>query len=203
MLWYTREASVAVFVVNLPGIWPLLREHIRFLRNHTSYPSYPSRPSHLPQYGNISSSAPHSSSRARKNGGTIVEDEIELGASRASFAKSAGTRSVRSNIKGGGGDDERERERERIPRFGLGLRKGSGSPESDERVLTDGEGGGSGHGWGKGMHLEVQVDKTIEVQRGSWDNGEGRGGKERFQWEVETQAPKVRIQGPEGEIGRK
>ncbi|KAF2467583.1 uncharacterized protein BDR25DRAFT_205502, partial [Lindgomyces ingoldianus] len=32
MLWYTREASVAVYVANLPGIWPLLRERIHFLR---------------------------------------------------------------------------------------------------------------------------------------------------------------------------
>ncbi|OCL02354.1 hypothetical protein AOQ84DRAFT_252716, partial [Glonium stellatum] len=32
MLWYTREASVAVYVANLPMIWPLLREYVPFLR---------------------------------------------------------------------------------------------------------------------------------------------------------------------------
>lgn len=32
MLWYTREASVAVYVANFPGIWPLLRENMRCLR---------------------------------------------------------------------------------------------------------------------------------------------------------------------------
>jgi hypothetical protein len=32
MLWYTREASVAVFVSNLPMIWPLLREYFPVLR---------------------------------------------------------------------------------------------------------------------------------------------------------------------------
>lgn len=32
MLWYTREASVAVYVSNLPMIWPLLREYFPMLR---------------------------------------------------------------------------------------------------------------------------------------------------------------------------
>ncbi|KAL5121286.1 hypothetical protein ACEQ8H_000754 [Pleosporales sp. CAS-2024a] len=36
MLWYTREASVAVYVSNLPGIWPLLREQFAFLHDHSS-----------------------------------------------------------------------------------------------------------------------------------------------------------------------
>lgn len=35
MLWYTREASVAVYVSNLPMIWPLLREYFPFLRTLT------------------------------------------------------------------------------------------------------------------------------------------------------------------------
>lgn len=36
MLWYTREFSVAVYVSNLPMIWPLMREYIPFLRSLTS-----------------------------------------------------------------------------------------------------------------------------------------------------------------------
>jgi len=32
MLWYTREASIAVYVSNLPMIWPLLREYFPVLR---------------------------------------------------------------------------------------------------------------------------------------------------------------------------
>lgn len=36
MLWYVREASVAVYVANLPMIWPLLREWIPFLGTVTS-----------------------------------------------------------------------------------------------------------------------------------------------------------------------
>jgi hypothetical protein len=35
MLWYTREASVAVYVSNLPMIWPLLREWFPALRSLT------------------------------------------------------------------------------------------------------------------------------------------------------------------------
>jgi hypothetical protein len=35
MLWYTREASVAVYVSNLPMIWPLLREWFPALRAMT------------------------------------------------------------------------------------------------------------------------------------------------------------------------
>lgn len=40
MLWYTREASVAVYVANLPLIWPLLREWIPFLRGTSKDNSY-------------------------------------------------------------------------------------------------------------------------------------------------------------------
>jgi len=35
MLWYVREASVAVYVSNLPMIWPLMREWFPFLRTLT------------------------------------------------------------------------------------------------------------------------------------------------------------------------
>lgn len=35
LFWYTREASVAVYVTNLPCIWPLLRELMPVLRSWT------------------------------------------------------------------------------------------------------------------------------------------------------------------------
>jgi hypothetical protein len=35
MLWYVREASTAVYVSNIPMIWPLLREWVPFLRHMT------------------------------------------------------------------------------------------------------------------------------------------------------------------------
>ncbi|KAL1643330.1 hypothetical protein SLS58_005001 [Diplodia intermedia] len=40
MLWYTREASVAVYVANLPLIWPLLREWFPCLRKLSTGKSY-------------------------------------------------------------------------------------------------------------------------------------------------------------------
>jgi hypothetical protein len=46
MLWYTREASVAVYVANLPMIWPLLREWIPYLRTGLTR----SNDSELPRY---------------------------------------------------------------------------------------------------------------------------------------------------------
>jgi len=77
MLWYTREASVAVYVANLPGIWPLLREHIRFLREHTN--TYPSGQSRIPgytsqQYGNIS----HHKSNQFRTFATLDSADVEL-----------------------------------------------------------------------------------------------------------------------------
>lgn len=35
MFWYTREASVAMYVANLPCIWPLLREALPVLKSWT------------------------------------------------------------------------------------------------------------------------------------------------------------------------
>lgn len=35
MFWYTREASVAVYIANLPCIWPLLRELLPVLKSWT------------------------------------------------------------------------------------------------------------------------------------------------------------------------
>jgi hypothetical protein len=35
MLWYTRESSVAIYVSNLPLIWPLIREYIPALKRFT------------------------------------------------------------------------------------------------------------------------------------------------------------------------
>jgi hypothetical protein len=146
MLWYTREASVAVYVSNLPGIWPLLKEHIRFLRDHTN--SYVTGASNKPpkygygsQYGNMSSTQ---GPRSRIRTTTDVEsDEIELGVGH-SYAV--------SSEKVITGDDRRIQ-------FGATVRSGRESLDSDERALRDGTGG-----WGV-----VQVDTKVEIQRDAWD----------------------------------
>ncbi|KAF2636102.1 hypothetical protein P280DRAFT_410179 [Massarina eburnea CBS 473.64] len=49
MLWYIREASVAVYVANLLSIWPLLREWVGYLRHYVSQPSARSDQEDLPE----------------------------------------------------------------------------------------------------------------------------------------------------------
>ncbi|KAH0537087.1 hypothetical protein FGG08_006089 [Glutinoglossum americanum] len=46
MLWYVREASTAVYVSNLPLIWPLLREWFPFLRSSSPSSVYGRRTHH-------------------------------------------------------------------------------------------------------------------------------------------------------------
>jgi hypothetical protein len=46
MLWYTREASVAIYVSNLPMIWPLIREYIPALKRFTPGQKLSSREGH-------------------------------------------------------------------------------------------------------------------------------------------------------------
>ncbi|KAH6638366.1 hypothetical protein C7974DRAFT_159668 [Boeremia exigua] len=144
MLWYTREASVAVYVANLPGIWPLLREHIRFLRDHTN--SYITGQSRMPQYGygsNYGNLSKPQRSHIRSTMGNVDSDELEL---KNSYMKS-GARSIHSSPHLPGADS----------------RSGKSSLDSQERAL---------HGLGswKGMNvMEVQVDTRVEIQRDSWD----------------------------------
>lgn len=170
MLWYVREASVAVYVANLPGIWPLLREHIRFLRDHTN--SYITGASAKPpkygygsQYGNMSTSkGPRSRIRT-----DIDSDEIELGYGH-NYATKSGARSVH--------DSEKKSTDERRGGFGA-----SASPrqsfDSDERALREGAGSWSQMG-------VVQVDTKVEIMRNSWD----ARGKERAQGvEVTCEGP--------------
>lgn len=150
MLWYTREASVAVYVANLPGIWPLLREHIRFLRDHTN--SYVTGQSRTPrygygsQYGNMSK-ATRSRPRTFTN---IDSEELELGIAHAK----SGAYSIHSSEKPGSSDNPFTNAAQR------------GSQESDERALNE-------NSCWKGLNiLEVQVDTKVEIQRDDWDGSE-------------------------------
>jgi hypothetical protein len=154
MLWYTREASVAVYVANLPGIWPLLREHISFLRDHTS--SYITGQSRMPhyghgsQYGNISKpQRSHVRSHVRTNVTNIESDEMEL---KESYMKYE-ARSIQSLAQ--------------IP--GSDLRSEKTSFDSEERAMHELS------GW-KGVNvMEVQVDTKVEIRRGSWHDIESQG----------------------------
>lgn len=73
MLWYTREASVAVYVSNLPMIWPLLREYFPVLRGIT-----PGQKSSLPNQGVTSSGKLHTKngSSTRVLSGNFGENRI-------------------------------------------------------------------------------------------------------------------------------
>lgn len=150
MLWYTREASVAVYVANLPGIWPLAREHIRFLRETSN--SYITSQSRMPRYGYGSSYGNLSKNQRSHIHATVTEvepDEVEL---KNSYHRS-GARSIHSSSNLHGNES----------------RSGKTSLDSDERAVNDPS------NW-KGMSvMEVQVDTKVEIQRGSWDETELQG----------------------------
>ena len=149
MLWYTREASVAVYVANLPGIWPLLREHVRFLREHTG--SYATRQSKLPgygsqEYGNMFRSKHQSRVRTFTNFGS---DDVELACDINPGAKSMHT-------------SEKQILGSENPFMG-----GEDTQEPDEMPSAM----GVGSGW-KGMNgvagMGVQVDTEVEIQSDWW-----------------------------------
>ena len=173
MFWYTREASVAVYVANLPAIYPLLKEHLRFLREHTN--SYIGGASKTPkygygsQYGNMSKSA-----RSRMRTFTNLEsNEIELG---PSYAKSA-VQSIHSSEKTKGDD--------RTNPFTTSASAGRPSQDSDERALNDGT-----DNWKQLNAMEVQVNTKVEIHRDDWDGSKLGAGQARV----------VKIEGPEGEV---
>jgi hypothetical protein len=82
MLWYFREASTALYVSNLPLIWPLLREYVPWLGNislprvgYSSKTRDASRASGKGGFANISMSQMSRSRSTRHNMG--VETDIE------------------------------------------------------------------------------------------------------------------------------
>lgn len=150
MLWYTREASVAVYVANLPGIWPLAREHIRFLRDHTN--SYITGQSPMPRcgygsnYGNLSK---HQRRHIRTTITNVEPDEIEL---KDSYNK-LGAQSTHASPHMPGNE----------------FNSSKTSLDSDERAMNDLS------KW-KGINvMEVQVNTKVEIQRGSWDGTNVQG----------------------------
>ncbi|KAG9188310.1 hypothetical protein G6011_02233 [Alternaria panax] len=121
MLWYTREASVAVYVANLPGVWPLLREHIRLFREHTGY--HATQRSKLPEY---SSQGNRNLSRSKHRSrvptfDSFGSDDLELACGMKSGAKA-----IHTSEKQGSENPFMEREeihRSGERRAGMGLGK--------------------------------------------------------------------------------
>ena len=154
MLWYTREASVAVYVANLPGIWPLLREHIRFLREHTN--NYPSGQSRIPgytsqQYGNIS----HHKSNHLRTFATLDSAEVEL------------AYKIREKVTEVQDTDIYLAQTQR------------GTSQNSDGQEVDPEAGSS---WkGRGV-MGVQVDTRVEIQSGRWSRGGSEHGQSQLVW---------------------
>lgn len=179
MFWYTREASIGIWIANLPGIWPLVREHLRFLHDRTE--SYTTDSNQPPQfacglgYGNMSKGL-----RSHTQTGTLQNvsstDDIETG---LSSTKSV-TRSLRIPENPGDIDGQVDG----FP-FSVSAVSSRVSADSDERTLNQ------SCSW-KGIGtLEVQVDTSVIVQRDDWD------GEEIGIFKVTTC-----VEGPEGEVGK-
>jgi hypothetical protein len=169
---------VAVYVANLPGIWPLLREHIHFFREHTN--SHTSGQSKMPrygsqQYGNISSTkGPRSRVRTLTN---FDSDDVELATSYAN----SGAQSIHTSEKPEAGSDNP---------FVNGVVVRDGSQDSHEKRALDLEATNS---W-KGMSvMEVQVDIKVEIQNDRWMGTQLEPGQSRV----------VKIEGPVAQAGRR
>jgi hypothetical protein len=173
MLWYTREASVAVYVANLPSIWPLLREHIRFLREHTG--SYVISQAKLPGYGsqgygNLSGSKHQSRVRTFAN---VDSGDVEL-----AYTITPGVKSVHTSEKQVLGGENPFVEEEHI--------------EKDDERRGDLEMGNSQKGMHAMAYRGVQVDTAVEVQSDRW-----MGSRLEL-----AQSRAVRCEGPEAQAGR-
>jgi hypothetical protein len=164
MLWYTREASVAVYVTNLPGIWPLLREHTCFFGEHTKL--YIASHSKAPEDGYASQKHGNLSKNTRTR---IFKDpdseEIELETSDARpivHSIYACERSVDNDLFMGS----------------------MTSRDSDVRALDV----GAMRGWGSWRALGVQVDTKVEIQTDRWDGNDLEAGRSMV---VRIEGPEV------------
>ncbi len=150
MFWYTREASVAVYVASLPGIWPLLREHIGFLRDHTTNLRSAVTKQNSSNYGNLSKTSKSSrvskSQRSRTHSIIPDSDEVELG---TSFGKSRVHSSEILNNHTIG---------ERANSFFQKSRSARQSQDSDDRAINE------------VMHGRIRVERKVETRRNSWDS---------------------------------
>lgn len=75
MLWYTREASVATYVANLPAVWPLLRHVFPCLRGASQMKSS-GNAQYQYRYGQGFSG--HGGSRANRTGNNTMVDTIDM-----------------------------------------------------------------------------------------------------------------------------
>jgi hypothetical protein len=185
MLWYTREASVAVYVANLPMIWPLMREWFPILRNLSS------RPSKLPTY------AQRDEARSTQGGGSRHMGDSKNGGVNVKMHRMSRLRSIASlqseHDARGERADEISKEGFDFNVMALGSRRES--PDSDERVLQT---NGASH-WGIG---DIRTEVTIEIEREGSDASRRERGETSADWDHARQVGReVRIEGGEKRDG--
>jgi hypothetical protein len=173
MLWYVREASVAVYVANLPMIWPLLREWIPFL-------------------GTISSTSYHRSTKNNQNNptrrqhrkGSLTLDWAAQKSQRAMASitgnpsRSPSSRSAESayDLEMGVKPTEFLSEERRVKVNITGMH-GSDS-ESQEHII----GAARRPSVIDQKHGGIQVERTIVVRE---EKVEHSNGKEGYDWETQ------------------
>ncbi|KAL1305069.1 hypothetical protein AAFC00_002006 [Neodothiora populina] len=153
MLWYVRESSVAVWVTNLPLIWPLLRETFPMLRSFTPG-------------ARAYSSSGHHNSRTRGLGsklgfyghGTNARSNTASGVPGGSSTTKSGTKI--STNRSFALDTLRSHKKR-------GVLESSISVDSDERELT---GNGSINGGKFPAHGGISTETTIDVEEHSLRN---------------------------------
>lgn len=171
MLWYTREASVAVYVSNIPNIWPLVRENMHVVRGRSD--SYITGASRTPRYGrgsqsygNLSSSKGshhhhHAAPRVLRTFTTPDSDELELATTTTTtttYALSAAQSEHSSSA---------QLEPDETPKHGMtSTVSRRQSRDSDERAINEAMHVGS---WNGMNAIGVQVGSDVEVQRRCWD----------------------------------
>lgn len=126
MFWYTREASVAVYVANLPCIWPLLREALPVLRSWT--PGFVSSGIYRRRTGHATSTGPMTRGAGTRTNPTRRSfDE---------FQKIVDQRSATTTTKSTGGSQVREVRDYNRPRIEGG--DASSDSASDEMPMHHG-----------------------------------------------------------------
>ena len=159
MLWYVREASVAVYVSNLPMIWPLMREWFPFLRTLTPAAAYPTS-----EGGGGGSKRPPGGAGATGSRSRALEEGRPPGGSAAAAAalsprgdRHHGLRSARRPSTGTL-DTDYGTDIELKPRPARA--KDGDSSSTEEMVRT----GSSEDGAGKDHAIHVTVERTVIFQ---------------------------------------
>ena len=157
MFWYTREASVAVYVSNLPMVWPLMREYIPFLQNLTPVGKSTSRKTYGAGtsgggFGGIKTLGSTLSRRQPQKDGVTT---TIIGKDEEDFQSTEGGQMQLGQIHRQGSEDR--------------LRPGSDGMSSHAEV--DYESAGKGVGGGILMSTTVKVTEEHIPQSAGYSNG--------------------------------